>query len=240
MQPLLQKHNLNSFDALWSLQLQAVDEPNHKGDGHSTVAYLALDGQGFYIKRQANYFTRSFHKPFGESTCAREFRAISTFSKLKIPALQAAYFAERREAKQHQAILITYALSDWQELDYYLAQWPQLKPEQQQGLIQASAKLVKTLHAAGQMHGCLYPKHIFIKESANTYAAQFIDLEKVRPLLLCTRDRVKDLETLIRRAKHAWGDAEQAMFLQYYLDNPQRIDSWQKRLSKKHQRKVSR
>ena len=90
------------------------------------------------------------------------------------------------------------------------------------------------------MHGCLYPKRIFIKESANTYAAQFIDLEKVRPLLLRTRDRVKDLETLMRRAKHAWGDAEQAMFLQHYLDDTQRIDSWQKRLSKKHQRKVSR
>lgn len=239
MQQLLRKHNLDSFDALWSLELKAVDEPNTKADGHSTVSYLELDGQGFYLKRQANYFTRSFHKPFGETTCGREFRAISTFESLNIPALEAAYFAQRHEAKQHKAILITYALNCWQELDHYLLQWQTLSSKQQQAL-KASANLVKTLHAAGQMHGCLYPKHIFIQETATAYKARFIDLEKVRSLLLGKRDCVKDLETLMRRAKHAWGKAEQKTFLQHYLDDAKQVDTWQKRLDKKHQRKVSR
>lgn len=44
--------------------------------------------------------------------------------------------------------------------------------------------LARTLHAAGQMHGCFYPKHILLREAAAGFEAQLIDLEKPRPLLL--------------------------------------------------------
>src|SRR5690554_4692283 len=110
MESLLHKHNLNSFEALWSLELQAVDEPNKQRGGHSTVFYLELDGQGFYLNRQVNYFTRTLRKPLGEPTFAREFCMIGRFKDLNIPALQAAYFSQRRVAGRCKAILITYAL----------------------------------------------------------------------------------------------------------------------------------
>ncbi|WP_394352295.1 lipopolysaccharide kinase InaA family protein, partial [Metapseudomonas otitidis] len=42
-------------------------------------------------------------------------------------------------------------------------------------------------------------KHIFLRPAAVGYEACLIDLEKTRPLLFGRRDRVKDLEPLLRR-----------------------------------------
>jgi hypothetical protein len=69
------------------------------------------------------------------------------------------------------------------------------------GILQACGQLARTLHGAGQVHGCFYPKHIFLQATGDGYDAQLIDLEKTRPLLFGMRDRVKDLEPLLRRAR---------------------------------------
>ncbi|MCY1380810.1 Lipopolysaccharide kinase (Kdo/WaaP) family protein [compost metagenome] len=66
------------------------------------------------------------------------------------------------------------------------------------------------------MHGCFYPKHVFLREAGGCFEACLIDLEKTRPLLLGRRDRVKDLEALVRRAD-AWGEAEVRELLAGYL-----------------------
>lgn len=63
---LLQRHGLNDFEALWALQLDAVDEPNTGRGGWSQVFRMELEGKGYYLKRQANYLTRTLHRPFGE------------------------------------------------------------------------------------------------------------------------------------------------------------------------------
>lgn len=86
---LLERHGLGTFDALWAKQLEAVDEPNTARGGWSSVFRLDLEGQGYYLKRQSNYLTRTLHAPFGEPSFAREFRNISRYRKLGIPALQA-------------------------------------------------------------------------------------------------------------------------------------------------------
>lgn len=70
---LLQRHGLDDFEALWALELDAVDEPNTGRGGWSSVYRLELEGKGYYLKRQSDYLTRSLHKPFGEPTFAREF-----------------------------------------------------------------------------------------------------------------------------------------------------------------------
>jgi hypothetical protein len=67
--------------------------------------------------------------------------------------------------------------------------------------LQACGQLARRLHAARQVHGCFYPKHIFLQPDGAAYRAQLIDLEKNRPLLLGQRDRVKDIEPLLRRAQ---------------------------------------
>lgn len=122
---LLERNGLATFDALWAKQLDAVDEPNTSGDGWSSVYRLELEGQGYYLKRQSNYLTRTLHRPFGEPSFAREFRNISLYRKLGIPALQAAFFGERKVKGERRAMLLTRALDGWNDLDSLLEQWAQ-------------------------------------------------------------------------------------------------------------------
>ena len=237
---LLAQHQLNSFAALWELQLEAVDEPNTERGGWSSVAKLTLDQQSFYLKRQINHLTRTLQRPFGEPTFAREMRNIQRYQQLGIPALRAAYFAQRKVGSERQAILLTHALEGWQDLEYWQQHWLNLSPEQQQGIVQACAKLARTLHQAGQVHGCFYPKHIFLQEQAAGFTAQLIDLEKTRPLLFGRRDRIKDLEPLFRRSQHMWGREETQLFLQSYLEQPEEIPHWLQRLAARRKDKEAR
>lgn len=241
-QALLQRHGLNDFEALWALQLDAVDEPNTGRGGWSSVFRLELEGKGFYLKRQSDYLTRTLHRPFGEPTFAREFRNISRYQKLKIPALQAVFYGERKGNGQHRAILMTRALDDWRDLDSLLAQWPQFDAASRLGIVQACGQLARTLHAAGQVHGCFYPKHIFLRERREGWQAQLIDLEKTRPLLFGMRDRLKDLEPLLRRAG-AWSEADVRNLLAAYLEQPADstlVDTWLQRLVRRRREKEAR
>lgn len=102
--------------------------------------------------------------------------------------------------------------------------------------------LARRLHAARQVHGCFYPKHIFLQADGLGYRAQLIDLEKTRPLLLGQRDRVKDIEPLLRRAL-AWSDAEVRVLLAAYLDQPVDsglVDAWLARLNVRRSHKGAR
>ncbi|EKT4522932.1 lipopolysaccharide kinase [Pseudomonas putida] len=241
-QALLQRHGLNDFEALWALQLDAVDEPNTGRGGWSSVFRLELEGKGFYLKRQSDYLTRTLHRPFGEPTFAREFRNISRYQKLKIPALQAVFYGERKGNGQHRAILMTRALDDWRDLDSLLAQWPQFDAASRLGIVLACGQLARTLHAAGQVHGCFYPKHIFLRERREGWQAQLIDLEKTRPLLFGMRDRLKDLEPLLRRAG-AWSEADVRNLLAAYLEQPADstlVDTWLQRLVRRRREKEAR
>ncbi|WP_218031618.1 lipopolysaccharide kinase InaA family protein, partial [Pseudomonas juntendi] len=101
-----------------------------------------------YLKRQCDYLTRTLHRPFGEPTFAREFRNISRYQKLHIPALQAVFYGERKQGGQHRAILMTRALDTWADLDSLLGQWPQLGEAERNGILQACGQLARTLHGA--------------------------------------------------------------------------------------------
>ncbi|MBV6285760.1 lipopolysaccharide kinase InaA family protein [Pseudomonas aegrilactucae] len=239
---LLERHGLNGFDPLWALQLDAVDEPNTGRGGWSSVYRLELEGKGFYLKRQSDYLTRTLHSPFGEPTFAREFRNIKRYQQLHIPALQAVFYAERRVDGERRAILMTRALDDWSDLEHLLGQWPQLALEQRQQILRACGELARTLHAAGQVHGCFYPKHIFLRERSEGWQAQLIDLEKTRPLLFGLRDRLKDLEPLLRRAA-AWSESDVRLMLAAYLEQPADsalVDTWLQRLLHRRRDKEAR
>ncbi len=239
---LLERHGLGTFDALWARQLDAVDEPNTVRGGWSSVFRLDLEGHGFYLKRQSNYLMRTLHAPFGEPSFAREFRNISRYEKLGIPALKAAFFGERKVEGEVRAILLTRALDGWDDLDSLLRRWSELSGAQHSAILQACGELARRLHAARQVHGCFYPKHIFLKATGDGYQAQLIDLEKTRPLLLGQRDRVKDLEPLTRRAPE-WSDAQLRELLAAYLGQSQDsslIDGWLKRLTARRSHKEAR
>ncbi|NIE76638.1 lipopolysaccharide kinase [Pantoea sp. Ap-967] len=239
---LLKRHGLNDFEALWALQLDAVDEPNTGRGGWSSVYRLELEGKGYYLKRQSDYLTRTLHSPFGEPTFAREFRNISRYQKLHIPALQAVFYGERKQGGKHRAILMTRALDDWRDLDGLLAEWAQLDAGARAGILKACGRLARTLHGAGQVHGCFYPKHIFLRQRREGWEAQLIDLEKTRPLLFGMRDRLKDLEPLLRRAP-AWAEAQVRELLAAYLEQPASsplVGTWLKRLTQRRREKEAR
>src|SRR5690349_16838707 len=169
---LLERHGLGTFDALWAKQLEAVDEPNTARGGWSSVFRLELEGQGYYLKRQSNYLTRTLHAPFGEPSFAREFRNISRYRKLGIPALQAAFFGERKVDGEIRAILLTRALDGWSDLESLLARWSQLGATQQTAILKGCGLLARYLHGVRQVHGCFYPKHIFLRANGDEYQAQ--------------------------------------------------------------------
>ncbi|WNW13074.1 lipopolysaccharide kinase InaA family protein [Pseudomonas sp. DTU_2021_1001937_2_SI_NGA_ILE_001] len=238
-QALLERHGLADFEALWALDLDAVDEPNTGRGGWSSVYRLELEGQGFYLKRQANYLTYTLHRPFGEPSFSREFRNISRYRTLGIPALQAVFYGERKVNGERRAILMTRALDGWTDLDALLLRWSELAEAARLAILQACGQLARTLHGAGQIHGCFYPKHIFLQAQGEGYAAQLIDLEKTRPALFGQRDLTKDLEPLFRRAP-LWGEAERREFLAAYLQAPPRsaaVDAWLQRLSRRGKHK---
>ncbi|HYQ49103.1 MAG TPA: lipopolysaccharide kinase InaA family protein, partial [Pseudomonas sp.] len=190
----------------------------------------------------SDYLTRTLHRPFGEPTFAREFRNISRYQKLQIPALQAVFYGERKQDGQHRAILLTRALDDWSDLESLLAQWPQLAEAERGAILQACGQLARTLHGARQVHGCFYPKHIFLRRRRDGWDAQLIDLEKTRPLLFGMRDRLKDLEPLLRRAR-AWNEADVRQLLAAYLVLPAEgaeVENWLQRLTQRRREKEAR
>ena len=233
---VLENRELASFEALWALQLEAVDEPNTERGGWSSVYRLELDGAAFYLKRQSNHLTRSLLHPFGEPTFAREFRNIQAYHRLGIPALQAVFFAERCLPGEHRAILLTRALDGWRDLDDWLQGWSTVPAATRQAILRACGELARQLHGAGQMHGCFYPKHIFLKAHGAGFAAQLIDLEKTRPLLFGRRDRIKDLEPLLRRAS-AWSEADVRELLAAYLGAAGDVEDWSQQLGARRRRK---
>lgn len=238
---LLERNGLATFDALWAKQLDAVDEPNTSGDGWSSVYRLELEGQGYYLKRQSNYLTRTLHHPLGEPSFSREFRNISLYQKLGIPALHAVFYGEKKVEGERRAILMTRALDGWTDLDTLLTEWSQLSATERLAILQACGELARTLHKAGQVHGCFYPKHIFLKPRGGAYLAQLIDLEKTRKSIFGRRDRVKDLEPLLRRAP-VWNEAEIREMLSAYVQAPGDsglVDAWWQRLAKRGSHKRS-
>ena len=236
---LLERHGLSSFDALWALKLEAVDEPNTERGGWSTVYRLELGERAFYLKRQSNHLTRSLLRPFGEPTFAREFRNIRRYAERGIPALQAAFFGQRTLPGERRAVLLTRALDGWNDLAHWLERWSSLDWPKRSAILRACGELARRLHQAGQMHGCFYPKHIFLQEQGAAFEAQLIDLEKTRPLLLGRRDRIKDLEPLLRRAR-IWSESEFRELLAAYLGDTADVDRWWHMLSARQRNKEAR
>ena len=236
---LLEQHGLASFEALWALQLEPVDEPNTERGGYSTVCRLELDDHAYYLKRQTNHLTRSLRHPLGEPTFARELRNIRCYRELGVPALEAAFFAARKRPGESCAILLTRALDGWTDLYKMLGVWEVLTSLQRRNIILACGRLAANLHAAGQLHGCFYPKHIFLRPQTDDYQACLIDLEKTRPLWFGRRDRIKDLEPLLRRA-NAWSDDEVRLFLATYLGGEAGVERWMDSLGARQRHKEGR
>lgn len=241
---LLQRHHLASFEALWTLDLPSVDEPNTGRGGFSSVSLLTLEDRVYFLKRQSDHLSRDLLHPFGRPTFAKEFVNIRRFAAAGISAPSAAYFAQRKIEGRCCAILMTHALMGWQDLTEFFPLWPGLSEEQRKGILQACGRLAARLHGAGLMHGCFYPKHIFLRpDEQGYYQACLIDLEKARRSWLGQRDRINDLETLLRRAVGHIGESGFRQLLVAYLNDLEssaKVEGWWQRLQARNQDKEKR
>lgn len=243
----LRQHGLDTFEALWKVTGEPVDEPNRARGGTSSVTRLRLtDPVGrehcFYLKRQSNYRIRTLRRPLGESTAAREFHNIDLCARHCIPTMEVAFFAERQCDGQLQAMLLTYELEGYRPLDEWFARWSGLGYQRQQELIRASAAIVARLHDSGMVHNCLYPKHLFLRPHSDGMGVRFIDLEKLRSQGFSRGGRKRDLDALNRRST-VLSRSQRLRFLLVYLGKDEvdnEVRSWVRRVmqrSVKKQRK---
>jgi len=236
-QLVLTRHGLADFDALWHWQGEPVDTPNTGRGGVSAVYRLQLDEHAYYLKRQRGHCTRSLRAPLGEPTFAREWRNIQRYQRLGLPTLDVAFFGVRGRGQTARAILLTRALVGFDDLDSFLTNWHGWPEPMRIDIVHACGELARRVHAAGLKHGCFYPKHIFLRETVDGWQTRVIDLEKSRRLLPGQRDRIADLEPLVRRAT-AWGGGVRE-FLAAYLGSDKAVDvgPWLARLTRRQRAK---
>ena len=210
---IFKKNKLANFQQIWNLELDWFEPVNKRRKGWSGVSQYTLIQNAFlsvFIKRQQNHNTFNlFHPIKGIPTFQREYKNIRLLQALKIPTLVPLYYGERRLKDNCQAILITEALSNFQDMfNWY--QNCQHRPDKiiKKTLYQV-ARQIRFMHDQNVLHCCLYPNHIFIKqdtidaesEHAEANPIRFIDLEKVRQYRCNTYGRYRDLECFLRHAK---------------------------------------
>jgi hypothetical protein len=123
---------------------------------------------------------------------------------LGLPIAPLVYYGEQRIDGQSCAALITVALDDFQSVDKWWKSHTQ--PEARQAALFAIAHWVAQLSKQRWEYGCLYDKHIFMRNTPiNDQFDQndicFIDLEKMRRCLTVDRAAKANIEQLLRHSK---------------------------------------
>ncbi len=173
------------------------------------------------IKKQENHLSRTFLHPFrGIPTLEKELSNIIDFRQYGIPSLEPVYYEKRHNNHTIQAILVTEYLDGYTPLDIWVQKWhngERPKPYERNALIQAIADLVKKIHQNRIQHNCLYPKHLLARWQDNKVQVRIIDLEKAKWRPFGNGRRIRDLESLDRRAM-GWSRTDRMRFLMAYSE----------------------
>lgn len=244
---VLSHHQLDSFDALWDLDVPWFEEPNARRGGWSGVAQLRLTlpmggSVGFFLKRQENHVFKTLAHPLrGQATFLREFVNIQHFEADEIPTLEVAFFGQKKVKGKLRAILLTRELEGYEPLSSeHFKQRCSGRTKQgvrrKQVLIERIADVIRTMHDKGWMHDCLYPKHIFWTVSdRGEVDVRLIDLEKVRKVRGRSKAILRDLDSLNRRGEQ-FSRADRLRFLKAYLGQSKlnrSVKKWWNRLTQK-------
>lgn len=223
---LLAFNGLDSFDALWNLQVPWFEELNRCRGGWSGVSRCELmtpagEKRGVFLKRQENHGTFSWCHPLrGIPTFLREFRLIQRYQAAAIPSLEPVYFGMRDHGKGHRAILMTAELAGFTSLDVLATARCQAglpEPRDRRRILEAVAALTRKMHRCNIQHNCYYPKHIFIRADENVVEARVIDLEKSGWRAFPVLCALRDLDSLNRHAS-GWSRSDRMRFLMSYLE----------------------
>ncbi len=210
----MQTAGAGSFEAIWNLQAECFETPNKRRNGWSSVIRWPEEEPCWFIKRQENHNTRTLFHPFsGIPTYRRELKNVIALQRAGIKVIDISFYGERVTDKAHQAILVTRALTGYQDL--YTFYKNNLNNESLIIAVMAeTGKVIRYMHKKGWFHYCLYPNHIFVKaDSADPINICLIDLEKARRRIPLTGERLKELKCFIRHASHTFS----AEHLQYLI-----------------------
>lgn len=225
-----------SFQMWWSLPGEWVESPNECRGGRSGVALCSppehyRSGSRLYLKRQINHVFRNWRHPIaGLPTAVREARFLDQMRKLALRVPVTAYSGSRNAAGDQYAILATEALDGFTSLDDFYSE------SSDSGFVRKADPLIKTaladylarMHHARLQHGCLYPKHIFVRLSTKitdpSAEIALIDLEKMRYRVSPTKAGSRDLEQL-RRHQNFWAGQAWDEFKVLYADSLKRLAS---------------
>jgi hypothetical protein len=206
---IMDHNHLNSFTDVWNLQAEWFEAPNQRRSGWSGVSRIELKTpEGgvlpVFLKRQQNHNTFSLQHPFGQPTFKREYDNIMKMQTLGLPMASIVYYGEQRIDGKTCAALISKALDDFKSMN----QWWEChtKTEVRHAVLAAIADWVAILSQKKWQHGCLYDKHIFIRDTKENDQFDkndicFIDLEKMRHCLTVSRAANENIEQLLRHIK---------------------------------------
>ncbi len=245
---LAHSNGLDSFDAIWALDIGWFEEPNQRRGGWSGVSQAELvlaDGgrAGVFIKRQQGHITRTPAHPLaGGLTFRREFHNLKRLQTCGVPTLDVLYFAERKVDGKRQSILITRELSGYQSLDDCIQNWQQTGwPDKRawHRFITRLAGVARLMHQNRMQHNCFFPKHIFLKDIDAEPDIRLIDLEKAKHTFSVEQAMLRDLDTLNRRTSGVTTTERLRFLLAYY--GQRRVDSrvrktWKKLVELMHRK----
>lgn len=238
---LLKDNDLDSFSAIWSLQLAWFEPPNYRREGWSGVSKTTLQSGTqrvpVFIKRQENHnYKTPLHPVTGRPTLCREFSYARLFNQKGLSTYDVILYAEEKIDDKLCAIMVTYALDNHLSLDDWIASDQAKDPAKREAVIRAVAKAVRRLHDSGFQHGCLYSKHIMVRCCDNGEDIRFIDLEKVRSSFLRLTAPLQDLDQFFRHLNGNWQTADSEIFIRCYR-GAQPTRGFSRRLRKRLRRK---
>jgi tRNA A-37 threonylcarbamoyl transferase component Bud32 len=193
------------FELLWNLPARALDAPNRRGTGTSTVALVEADGWPLaattgrvYLKRQQAFFCRPAWNAFRRTpTLRRERRFLERARAIGLDVPRIVYYGEARD----RAILAVEAVDATVDFEQALAR---ANDAERARIVERVGDALATLHAARIRHGALYPKHILVG-SGEPPRVVLIDFEKGRGTWGRRRAAAVDLDRLARHAPFLTG-----------------------------------
>ena len=189
------------FELLWNLSARALDAPNRRGAGTSSVALVESGAWPFsattrrvYLKRQQAFFCRPPWNAFRRTpTLRRERRFLERARGIGLDVPRIVYYGE---GTLDRAILAIEAVDAAVDFEQALAR---AGDAERARIVERVGDALATLHAARIRHGALYPKHILVGSSEPPRVV-LIDFEKGRGAWSRSRAATVDLARLARHA----------------------------------------
>jgi hypothetical protein len=203
---LLEENGLDTFETLWNLERDWVEQPNERRGGWSGVVRRRL-GEGeqstvLFIKRQEGQNRRTLRHPFrGRPTYYLEYRFLRRHGEQFPQLVSWACYGESRAGPKDRAVLATAGLTNYLDLNEIHQSVPRQALE---AILQEVARAVLPLHLKHLQHGALYAVHVFVH--ADTREVKLIDTERARFRTRRRAAALADLSQFVRRTE--WLDAE--------------------------------